>query len=61
MLPKKILRWHPIKIWVDFTGYPSHHFSGCRLNGQLNHLLALNQAKIVPIFNFLTALYRVLN
>ena len=32
---KKNLRWHPIKIWVDFTGYPSNHFSGCRLNGRL--------------------------
>ena len=27
--------WHPIKIWVDFTWYPSNHFSGCRLNGQM--------------------------
>ena len=26
---------HPIKIWVDFTGYLSNHFWGCRLNGQL--------------------------
>ena len=22
------------KIWVDFTGSPSNHFSGCRLNGR---------------------------
>ena len=22
-----------IKIWVDFTGYPSNQFSGCKLNG----------------------------
>ena len=22
---------HTIKIWVDFTGYHSNHFSGCRL------------------------------
>ena len=21
-------------MWVDFTGYPSNHFSGCRLNGK---------------------------
>ena len=28
--------WHPIKIWVDFTGHPSNHFSGCRLNGWLS-------------------------
>ena len=27
--------WHPIKIWVDFTGHPSNHFSGCRLNGRV--------------------------
>ena len=27
------LRWHPMKICVDFTGYPSNHFWGCRLNG----------------------------
>ena len=26
---------HPIKIWVGFTGYPSNHFSGCRLNGRI--------------------------
>ena len=31
----KNLRWHPIKIWVDFTGYPSNHFSGCSLNGRI--------------------------
>ena len=24
---------HPEKNKVDFTGYPSNHFSGCRLNG----------------------------
>ena len=29
----KNLRCHPIKIWVDFIGYPSNHFSGCKLNG----------------------------
>ena len=23
----------PCKNLVDFTGYPSNHFSGCRLNG----------------------------
>ena len=27
------LRWRPIKIWVDFTGYPWNHFSWFRLNG----------------------------
>ena len=27
---------HPIKMWVDFTGYPSNHFSGCRLNGRVS-------------------------
>ena len=32
--PRKI-RVHPIKIWVAFTGYPSNHFSGCRLNGRM--------------------------
>ena len=31
----KNLSWHPIKIWVYFTGYPSNHFSGCRLNGRV--------------------------
>jgi hypothetical protein len=30
--PRKI-RVHPIKIWAEFIGYPSNHFSGCRLNG----------------------------
>ena len=35
-VPYKIRAWqHPIKIWVDFTVYPSNHFSGCRLNGRL--------------------------
>ena len=24
---------HPSRIWVDFSGYPSNHFLGCRLNG----------------------------
>ena len=28
----KNFRWHPIKIWLDFTGYPSNHFLGSRLN-----------------------------
>ena len=32
---KKNIRWHPKKIWVDFTGYPYNHFSGCRLNKRL--------------------------
>jgi hypothetical protein len=22
------------EIWLDFSGYPSNHFSGCRLNGR---------------------------
>ena len=39
--PRKI-RWHPIKIWVDFTGYPSNHFSGCRLNGWLSQSCGRN-------------------
>ena len=26
----------PYKNWVDFTGYPSNHCSGCRLNGNFN-------------------------
>ena len=30
------IRVQPIKIWVDFTGYPSNHFSGCRLIGRLS-------------------------
>ena len=28
---------NPEKNRVDFTGYPSNHFSGCRLNGWLSH------------------------
>ena len=24
----------PYTIWVDFTGYPLNHFSGCRLDVQ---------------------------
>ena len=32
----KYLRWHPIKIWVDFKGYSSYHFSGYRWNRQLS-------------------------
>ena len=27
---------HPEKYRVNFTGYPSDHFSGCRLNGRLS-------------------------
>ena len=30
---QKKIRWHPLNFWVDFIGYPSNHFSGCRLNG----------------------------
>ena len=42
--PIKIRAWrHPIKIWVDFTGYPSNHFSGCRLNGRIYHDTFLKQ------------------
>ena len=31
----RIIRVHPTKVWVDFTGYPSNHFSGCKLNWRL--------------------------
>ena len=33
----KKFRWHLIKIWVDFTGYPSNHYSVlmCRSNRPL--------------------------
>ena len=34
-LKKMCVKNEPIKIWVDFTGYPSNHFSGCRLNGRM--------------------------
>ena len=30
---------HPEKNRVDFTGYPSNHFSGCRLNGRIRACL----------------------
>jgi hypothetical protein len=35
--PEKNLRCfcHPEKNRVDFIGYPSIHFSGCRLNGRI--------------------------
>ena len=29
----KKVRWHPIN-WVDFTGYPTNHFSGCKITGE---------------------------
>ena len=43
------LRWfcHPEKNGVDFTGYPSNHFEGCRLNRRLCLLHSyLNQSQI---------------
>ena len=50
-LPEKIrvecrvdatLRCHPTKIWVDFTGHPSNHFSWCRLYGRQTLRTILN-------------------
>ena len=45
---------HPEKIWVDFTGYPSNHFSGCRLNGQILSQKELSRkvAQMVEISGF---------
>ena len=28
---------HSVKIWVEFTGYPSNHSSGCRSNRQMSN------------------------
>ena len=32
-----------MKIRVDFTGYPSNHLSGCRLNGKLQKRSAIKK------------------
>ena len=32
---QKSLRWHSMKLWVDFKWYPSNHFSVCRSNGRI--------------------------
>ena len=37
--PKKNVKQLPIKIWVDFTRYPSNYFSGYRLTRSLKNIL----------------------
>ena len=34
---------------VDFTGYPSNHFSGCRLNGRLSLILCKTTQVLITI------------
>ena len=40
---------HPEKNRVDFTGYPSNHFPGCRLNGRICEYIFDFLKKCVPI------------